>query len=99
MSPARKTRSSARAAAAAGTQINNNDKKVNRKPGKKRVKILMDDNSSDDEPKITKFQVTSVHDGKILSHLFSLCYFDRIFVSGKLGIMTKSLIENLERKG
>jgi len=62
MSPARKTRSSARAAAAAGTQINNNDKKVNRKPGKKRVKILMDDNSSDDEPKITKFQVTSVHD-------------------------------------
>ena len=66
MSPARKTRSSARAAAAAGTQINNNDKKVNRKPGKKRVKILMDDNSSDDEPKITKFQVTSVHDGKKL---------------------------------
>ena len=69
MSPARKTRSSARAAAAAGTQINNNDKKVNRKPGKKRVKILMDDNSSDDEPKITKFQVTSVHDGKKLSYL------------------------------
>ena len=47
--------------------IRNNDKKVNRKPGKKRVKILMDDNSSDDEPKITKFQVTSVHDGKKLS--------------------------------
>ena len=69
MSPARKTRSSARAAAAAGTQINNNDKKVNRKPGKKRVKILMDDNSSDDEPKITKFQVTSVHDGKKLSYV------------------------------
>jgi hypothetical protein len=45
-------------------------KKVNRKPGKKRVKILMDDNSSDDEPKITKFQVTSVHDGKKLSFFY-----------------------------
>ena len=33
----------------------------------------MDDNSSDDEPKITKFQVTSVHDGKKLSQLYSPC--------------------------
>ena len=48
-------------------EIKNNDKKVNRKLGNKRVKILMDDNSSDDEPKITKFQVTSVHDGEKLS--------------------------------
>jgi hypothetical protein len=51
--------------------IKNNDKQVNRKLGKKRVKILMDENSSDDEPKITKFQVTSVHDGKKLSFVFS----------------------------
>ena len=94
MSPARKTRSSARAAAAAGTQINNNDKKVNRKPGKKRVKILMDDNSSDDEPKITKFQVTSVHDGKKLSFVFFIFILTRFFVFGKLKIMTKRLIEN-----
>jgi hypothetical protein len=34
--------------------------------------------SSDDEPKITKFQVTSVHDGKKLSFVFFLCYFDNI---------------------
>ena len=75
MSPARKTRSSARAAAAAGTQINNNDKKVNRKLGNKRMKILMDDNIS----KTTKFQVTKFLMVRNYLLFFFLLFFDGIF--------------------